>query len=52
MIPSKTLKYWGFNEHPFADNILRDGLLKLLVNRETDLSDAEDALGHSRIVGV
>lgn len=52
MIPSKTLKYWNFKEHPFADNILRDGLLKLFVNRETQLSDTEDALGHSRIVGV
>lgn len=52
MIPSKTLKFWGFKEHPFADNILRDGLLKLFVNRETEISDAEDALGHSRIVGV
>ena len=52
MIRSKTLKYWGFHEHPFADNILRGGLLKLFVNRETELSDVEDALGHSRIVGV
>jgi type II secretory pathway predicted ATPase ExeA len=52
MIPTKTLKYWGFRDHPFADNILRDSLLKLFVNRETELNDAEDALGHSRIVGV
>lgn len=52
MIPSKTLKFWGFREHPFADNILRDGLLKLFVNRKTELSDTEDALGHSRIAGV
>ena len=33
MIPTKTLKFWGFKEHPFADNILRDGLLKLFVDR-------------------
>ncbi|MEM6691274.1 MAG: P-loop NTPase fold protein [Planctomycetota bacterium] len=52
MIRSKTLKYWDFKEHPVADNILRDDLLKLFVNREMELGDAEDALGHSRIVGV
>ena len=52
MIPTRTLKFWGFKDHPFADNILRNGLLKLFVNRKTELGDAEDALGHSRIVGV
>lgn len=52
MIPSKTLEYWGFKQHPFADNILRGDLLKLFVDRETELGDVEDALGHSRVVGV
>lgn len=46
MIPTKTLKFWGFREHPFADNILREDLLKLFINRETELSNVEDALGH------
>jgi len=52
MIPTRTLKFWGFREHPFADNILRDDLLKLFINRESELVDVEDALGHSRIVGI
>jgi hypothetical protein len=52
MIPTKALKFWGFKQHPFADNILRDDLLKLFVNRENELSRAEYALGHSRVVGV
>ena len=52
MIPTRTLKFWGFKEHPFADNILRDDLLKLFIDRESELIDVEDALGHSRIVGV
>lgn len=52
MIPTRTLKFWGFKEHPFADNILRDDLLKLFVNRGSELSSVEDALGHSRVVGV
>lgn len=52
MIPSKTLTYWGFKDHPFADNILREGLLKLFVNRTVELSDVEDALGYSRVVGL
>lgn len=52
MIPTKTLRFWGFEEHPFADNILRNGLLKLFVDRNEELTDVEDALGHSRVVGV
>jgi hypothetical protein len=51
-LPTKTLKYWGFKKHPFADNILRDTSLKLFVNRQRELSRVEDALGHSRVVGV
>lgn len=52
MIPTRTLKFWGFKEHPFADNILRDDLLKLFVDRKDEIADVEDALGHSRIIGV
>ena len=35
-LPTKTLKYWGFKKHPFADNILRDTSLKLFVDRERE----------------
>ena len=52
MIPTPTLKFWGFKEHPFADNILRDHLLPLFINRKDELSQVEDALGRSRVVGV
>ncbi len=51
-IPSKTLRFWGFERHPFADNILKDDLLKLFIDRKAELSDVEDALGYSRVVGV
>ena len=40
MIPTRTLKFWGFKEHPFADNILRGDLLKLLIEHgESSASD-------------
>jgi ABC-type phosphonate transport system ATPase subunit len=52
MIPTPTLRFWGFKEHPFADNILRDDLLGLFVGREQELLQVEDALGRSRVVGV
>jgi KaiC/GvpD/RAD55 family RecA-like ATPase len=52
MIPTPTLKFWGFKEHPFADNILRDELMPLFVDREDELSQVFDALGRSRVVGV
>ncbi len=52
MIPTKTLKFWGFRQHPFADNTLKGDSLKLFVAREVELEDLEDALGHSRIAGV
>lgn len=52
MIPTPTLRYWGFKEHPFADNILRDDLLDLFVDRERELLQVEDCLGRSRLVGV
>jgi len=52
MIPTPTLRFWGFKEHPFADNILRDELMPLFVDREDELSQVQDALGRSRVVGV
>jgi KaiC/GvpD/RAD55 family RecA-like ATPase len=52
MIPTPTLRFWGFKEHPFADNILRDELMPLFVDREDELSQVFDALGRSRVVGV
>lgn len=52
MIPTPTLRFWGFKEHPFADNILKDDLLELFVGREFELDQVYDALGHSRVVGV
>jgi putative NIF3 family GTP cyclohydrolase 1 type 2 len=52
MIPTPTLRFWGFKEHPFADNILKDDLLDLFVGREFELDQVQDALGRSRVVGV
>lgn len=52
MIPTRTLQFWEFKEHPFADNILRDELMPLFVDREEELSKVIDALGRSRVVGI
>jgi hypothetical protein len=52
MIRTKTMEFWGFSTHPFADNILRGNALRLFVGRQDELYDVEDALGHSRVVGV
>ena len=52
MILTPTLQYWGFKEHPFADNILRGDLVGLFVDREIELARVEDCLGRSRVVGV
>lgn len=52
MIPSKTLKFWEFEDHPFADNILKGDLQNLFVGREEQVEDVEDSLGHSRVVGI
>lgn len=52
MISTPTLRFWGFKEHPFADNILRSDLLDLFVDRGQELAQVEDYLGRSRVVGV
>ena len=52
MIPTPTLHFWGFQTHPFADNILKGGLMSLFVDREAELDQVIDALGRSRVVGV
>ncbi|MEO0447314.1 MAG: hypothetical protein AAF191_14675 [Verrucomicrobiota bacterium] len=52
MIQTKTLKFWGLKTHPFKDQVLRDSNLDLFVGRSIQLATAEDALAHSRLIGI
>ncbi len=52
MIQTRTLKFWGMKAHPFRDQPLVAESLSLFVNRKKSLDDAEDALAHSRVIGI
>ncbi len=51
-MPAKTiitpvLRFWGFERHPFDDQVLRDDDLGLFVDRDTEVRRLQNALSHS-----